>query len=295
MKPRVALLAIAAAIAVVAVSADQDRTSRERGIVVSAALANGTPVTDLTASDFVVREDEIAREVVRVNPAPPPSHVMILADDSDSMQARIAFLRSAIGRFVGRMAAMTPPPQLALMTFGERPTKRVPFTPDSAAVEKAAKQLFSVNGSGAYFLQAISEACQDLRKRQAPNPVLVAFVSERSPEFSSDSRKQIEKALLGAGASLWVVALQDTSYTDRSPEAYERAVVLGDVTVWSGGLTRTVNSEQGIEPALDGIASLLASRTLVVYARPDQTIPPTTIEVSTKRPDVRVASPRWVR
>ena len=294
MQPRIALLALATAIAVVAVSADQ-RASRERGIVVSTALANGTPVTDLTAEEFVVREDAFAREVIRTSPAPPPSHVMILADDSDSMQAQITFLRSAIAKFVPRMAALKPPPQLALTTFGERPTKRAPFTPDSAAVEKAAKQLFSINGAGAYFLQAIVEACQDLRKRSAPSPVLVAFVSERSPEFSSDSRKTIEKALQSAGASLWVVALQDTIHTDRSPEGFERAVVLGDVTVASGGLTRTVISGQGIESGFDGIASLLASRVLVVYARPEQTIPPTTIEVSTKRPDVRVASPRWTK
>ena len=133
-----------------------------------------------------------------------------------------------------------------------------------------------MTGAGAYFLQAVVETCQDLRKRNAPSPVIVAFVSEKSPEFSNDSRKQVAAALESAGASLWIVALQDTGSADRSPEAYERAVVLGDVTVFSGGMTRTILSMQSIEQAFDGLATLIAARYLVLYGRPEQTIPPTT-------------------
>jgi hypothetical protein len=294
MKPRLAFLALVAALSVATVSADQ-RATRERGIVVAASMASGVPATGLTAADFVVREDGVVREVIKIGPAPPPSHVLLLVDDSDSMQFRIAFLRSALAKFIPRMAAATPAPQLSLMTFGERPTRRVAFTPNAVNVEQAAKKLFPINGAGAYFLQGIVEACQDLRKRAAPSPVIVAFVAEQSPEFSNDSRKQVATALESAGASLWVVALQQTSNADRSPEGYERAAVLGDVTVMSGGMTRMVLGDQSIEPGFDGIASLLTSRTLVLYGRPESTIPPKAIEVSVKRPDVRVISSRWIR
>ena len=294
MQPRFAIFAALAALAVATVSADQ-RGGRERGIIVSASLTTGAPVTDLTATDFVVREDNLVREVIRVGPAPPPSHIVLLADDSDSMQFGIPFLRSGLSAFIRKAGAMKPVPQLSLMTFGERPTRRAPFAETNKAVEQAVTRIFPVAGAGAYFLQAVVETCQDLRKRNAPSPVIVAFVSEKSPEFSNDSRKQVAAALEFAGASLWIVSLQGTSSTDRSPEAYERAVVLGDVTVFSGGMTRTILSMQAIEPGFDGLATLIAARYLVMYGRPDQTIPPTTIDVTTKRPDVRVLHPHWLK
>jgi len=294
MQPRLALLVVVAAVSVATVSADQ-RLTRDRGVVVSTVLASGAPATGLSAADFIVREDGVPREVIRVGPAPPPSHVLLLVDDSNSMQFRIAFLRSALAKFIPQMAALNPAPQLSLMTFGERPTRRVAFTANAASVEQAAKRLFPISGAGAYFLQGIVEACQDLRKRAAPSPVIVAFVAEASPEFSNDSRKQVAAALESAGASLWVVALQETSNADRSPEGYERAAVLGDVTVLSGGMTRMILGDQSIEPAFGGLASLLTSRTLVFYGRPESTIPPASIEVTTKRPDVRVIASRWIR
>jgi hypothetical protein len=154
MKPRVALLAIAAAIAVVAVSADQ-RTSRERGIVVTAALANGTPVTDLTAADFVVREDNFAREVIRASLAPPPSHVMI-PDDSDPCRPD----RFLVGlRFVPRMAALAPPPRLTLTTFGSAPL-RVAFTPDSRPLK----------GGETVFSQRLGRLLPPGDRRDVPGP-----------------------------------------------------------------------------------------------------------------------------
>jgi hypothetical protein len=294
MQLRFATLTLLAAASVALPSAEQ-RTGRERGILVGAALSSGAPVTDLTATDFVVREDGIAREVIRADAAPPPSHIMLLVDDSQAMQASVPFVRSGVANFIRRFRAATPAPQMALMTFGERPTKRADFAATAAAMDQAASRIFSIPGSGSYFLQALRDACQDLRKRAAPSPVIVAFVDEASPEFSTDTRKQIAAALQSAGASLWVIVRQDTANADRSPEGHERAAVLGDETVASGGMTRTILSPQSIEPAFEGVASLLASRYLVVYGRPDQTIPPASIEVTSKRPDVRIIATRRAR
>lgn len=294
MAPRITILAVLAAVSVVALSADQ-RASRERQILVSAALPSGAPATGLVATDFVVREDRLSREVIRVSPAPPPSHVMLLVDDSQAAQSSIPFLRSGLAGFIKTVGAASPAPQFALMTFGDRPTKRADFSPTTKLVEQAASTIFAVPGSGAYFLQAITDACKDLKKRGAASPVIVAFVSEGGPEFSNDTHQQVSDALRGAGASLWVIVLQATIQPDRSPEEHERAVVMGDGTTETGGMQRTVMSNQSLEPAFDGVASLLLSRYLVVYGRPEQTIPPEIVEVTSKKPDVRLTSSRWAR
>ena len=84
----------------------------------------------MTAPEFTVRENDVAREVIRVSPAPPPSHVYFLVDDSQATQTLVQYLRPAMATFIAKMAALTPAPQQALMTFGERPDRRVDFTPN---------------------------------------------------------------------------------------------------------------------------------------------------------------------
>lgn len=274
------------------VFADQ-RGTNERGIVVSVAGQADKPVTDLTAADFTVRENGVAREVVRVAPAPPPTHVVLLLDDSQATQALIPYVRPAVATFISMVAAQTPAPQQMLMTFGERPTKRVDFTPNPEPLLDAAKRAFPVSGSGAYFLQAITDACRELRKREAPSPVIVAFVAEGGPEFSSELHAQIEEALRGAGASLWAVTLQQGAQNTTSSAARERSAVLGDVTTNSGGMNKVVLSGQGIESAFRTVTSLIMSRLVVFYGRPDALIPPDRVEVTSRRAGVRVRAARW--
>lgn len=293
-------VALVSGIAIVVLSARgpavvaHDRAS-ERAIVVTASNSDGSPAMHLTAEDFIVREDGLAREVIRVSTAPPPSHVMLLVDDSQASERSIPFLRSGLAGFITRLTTLKPAPQLALMTFGERPTLRADFAPKADLVQAAAGKIFSVPGSGSYLLQAMMDACKNLSKRNAASPVIVAFVAETGPEFSNEHREQITEALKGAGASLWAVVLQNAGQLDQTNEGRERAAVLGDVVTASGGVTRTVLSDQSLEPAFDGTAALLSSRYLVTYGRPDDLIPPKTVDVTSKRPDVHLVAMRWTR
>ena len=277
-----------------ALAADQ-RPGRERQVLVSAALSSGAPATGLSVADFVVREDGLSREITKVSPAPPPSHVLLLVDDSQAAEPSIPFLRAGLAAFIKKVAASEPAPQIGLMTFGDRPTKRADFSPTAAAVEQAAGKIFATPGSGAYFLQAVMDGCADLRKKSAASPVIVAFVAEAGPEFSSVTHNQVADSLKSCGASLWVIALQSAGQVDQTREAYERASVTGDVTRDSGGLTRALLSNQALQSAYDAVATLIMTRYQVTYAHPDQTIPPTALEVTSKRADVKLASTRWIR
>lgn len=290
----VLLAAVLLTATTVLLGADQ-RGHSEQQVLVTALSDATTPATGLTAADFIVREDTLAREVIRVEPAPAPSHVMLLVDDSQASERSIQFLRSGLAAFIARLNAMKPAPQLALMTFGERPTMRADFAAKPGAVEAAAARLFAVPGSGSYLLQAVTDACKDLGKRAAVNPVIVVFAAETGPEFSTARREQVADALKDAHASLWPIVLQDAGRMDQTPEGLERAAVLGDVVTRSGGVTRTILSNQSLEPAFGDMAALLASRYLVIYSRPDQLVPPALVEVTSKRDGVRLVASRWVR
>jgi hypothetical protein len=196
---------------------------------------------------------------------------------------------------IKKMAATQPAPQFGLTTFGERPTKQADFSPAPGPALDAASKLFAIAGTGSYFLQAIGDTCKEFKKRGATSPIIVAFVAESGPEFSNESHEQISEALRGANASLWVITLSIADQPDRTTEEHERAQVLGGVTGDSGGMTRTVISTQSIDPAFSSLAAVLTSRYLVTYARPEQTIPPSTVVVTSKRTDVRLTSSRWPR
>lgn len=273
----------------------QQRGRSDQHLLVTALADPTTPAKGLTAADLIVREDGLAREVIRVDAAPPPSHVLLLIDDSQASERSIQYLRSGLAGFITRLNALKPAPQFALMTFGERPTLRADFAPKADAVQAAAGQLFAVPGSGSYLLQAVMDACKSLSKRTAASPVIVAFVSEAGPEFSNEHRDEVAAALQAAHAALWTIVLQDPGRMDQTLEGLERSAVLGDVVTQSGGLTRTILSNQSLEPAFDGVAGLLASRYLVTYSRPEQLVPPTAVEVASKRDGVRVVASRWAR
>jgi hypothetical protein len=275
-------------------AAGVQRESRERAIVVSVSTGNDAPVTDLTAPEFIVRENGVAREVIRVAPAPPPTHVMLLIDDSQATQASYPFLRDALPKLIGRLAELSPAPHIGFWTFGERPTKRADVSPNPEQAMTAVKRLFPVSGAGAYFLQGIEESAAALKKAGAVAPVYIAFVAEGGPEFSSQLRSQIATTLRSMGASLWVVTLQQSSTQPISArEARERAAVLGDVTVESGGWNKVILTPQTIPQAFDTVTALVTSRYLVTYGRPDSLIPPDKIEVTTKRGNIRVRASRW--
>lgn len=288
---------VAAAAALVAATSPldaQQRERREQHVYVTVTAGEDAPVTDLKAAEFTVREDGVAREVLRVSPGLPPTHVALLVDDSEVAQQSIADVRTALSSFVKRMFAGAEGLQMSYTTFGERPTRQVDFTNSPATIEKSVARLFQRTGSGSYFLEAIQEVTRDLRKREAPRPVIVAFVVERGVEFSSTIHKSVAESLKAVGASLWTIVLQEGAQNVGTPELRERAIVLGDVTRDSGGDNKTVLSRQAIESAFLNRAAVLTSRYDVVYGRPDALIPPSKLDVEVKRKDVRVLAPRWV-
>ena len=147
---------------------------------VSVLDKNGAPVTGLTAGDFVVREDRIAREVVRAERATEPITMALLVDNSQDATPYIADIRRALKPFVKRLAGKNP---MALTVFGERPSIIVNYTLDAAALEKGVDRLFQVSGSGSYLLQAVQEICKGLAKRDFERAVILA-ITAGGPEFS---------------------------------------------------------------------------------------------------------------
>jgi hypothetical protein len=287
------LAALLGTAALATATIDAQRDVRQRTIIVSAATANGEPVTTLTPSDLTIREDGVAREIVSVVPAPPPSHIAVLVDDSQQIEPSLTDIRAGVATFIARAGEREPASQMGVWTFGERPTKRADFTPSMKTAADAARMIFPQSGAGAYFLQAVVDVTADLGKRTTSHPVIVAVVAEGGPEFSRYRHTEVAAALQKAGASLWTVALQEGGQPFESPEARERALVLGKVADESGGRTTVVLSGQAVRGGLETTASMLATRHLVTYARPDSLIPPSAVAVGARRAGLQVRATVW--
>jgi VWA domain-containing protein len=291
---------VAAIALLIPIQVDAQRETRERSIPVSVVSgSDDAPVTGLTAADFTVREDGLAREVLRVGPAPLPSHLLLLVDDSQVTQPAITYLRTGLTSFVRKMAeaAQGVPaeaaPQWGLMTFGDRPTKRVDYNQSEIPILRAVDRLFHQTGAGSTLIEGLLEASKELKKREAARPMIVAFVDEAGPEFSNRIHKDVAAALEGANASLWVLALQTGAQNVTSTESRERAIVTGDVVKWSGGGTKVVLTPQSLDSGFTSLANQILARYNVTYGRPESLVPPSKIEVEVKKREARVRAARW--
>jgi hypothetical protein len=266
---------------------------REHHVAVSVLAKDGSPVTTLTAADFVVREDNATREILNVTPDMAPSHVVLLVDDSQITTPLIPYVRDGLNGFVERALQAPAHPALRLVTFGERPTVQVEFTAAPTLLTNAIDRLVARTGSGAYLLDAIMDVTKDLQSRHVPDAAIVAFVAEAGQDFSTATHTPVSDALKAAGASLWTVTLHDTSPDTMSTEARERAIVIGDVTADSGGTNKIALGRQGIAPGLLAVANAITSRYDVTYGRPDRLIPPKQLTVGVRDRSMTVHVRRW--
>jgi hypothetical protein len=267
--------------------------ANQRSLTVGILDKANAPVTELTANDVIVREDGVAREIVRVAPAPPPTEVVILVDDSQAATSNIRDLREALTNFADRLADMDPAPAVRLVTIGDRPTTLVDFNPVFSAVSRGIDRIAARPGSGATLLEAVDESARALERRRAERPVIVAFVNEAGPEFGTLRHTNIATALERAKASLWTIVLTSRAGGGSSDAERERDLVIGDVTRQSGGHNQPILASQHIPGAFERLATQLASRWEITYGRPDRLIPPSKLEIQTRDSSRQVLAPRW--
>jgi hypothetical protein len=280
---RAAVIAAACfAIARGSVSAPVAAQGRERSLYVSVFDAAGKPVTGLSdPAAFIVREDGVAREVLRVGPATAPMQIALIVDNTQAAAPAIVDIRQALSGFLDRLGADH---EVALISLAERPTIVVDYTKDRAALKKGAMRFFSQPSSGAYLLDTLYETARGLTKREAPRPVIIAILVD-GPEFGTLHHDRVLEAIAESGAALhtvmWTPPGGGAEWTD---EVRTRNVVIDRGTSTSGGRRDDILASLSFPERLGELAAELAGQHLVVYARPERLVPPSRVEIGMARP-----------
>lgn len=256
---------------------------RTRDVFVSVLDSKDAPVTGLTAADFAVREDGVAREVVQAGPATAPLQIVLLVDDSEALTPALQPMREGLNRFVDKIQGHG---EIGIVSFGERSTSLVPSTTDPAALKRAINRIFARPGSGGYMLDAIREVSQGFARRKAERPVIVAVHLE-GVEFSNLQYDTVLKDLDASGAALHVLSVGMPS-SSMADEMRNLNMVVAEGTKRTGGRRDQVMAVSGLAEALPEVADDLLHQYVVTYGRPDTLIPPEKIQVTVTRPGLTV-------
>lgn len=264
---------------VCAVVVGAQSSSRERTLFASVVDKDGEPVSGLGPDEFIVREDQARREVLRVSRATEPIAIAILVDNSASAETDIRNIRDGLTKFVEQMRADN---DVALIGLADRPTILQDYTRNGELLKTGIGRLFAQPGSGMMLLDAIVDVSRGLARRDESRAAIVTILTEGT-EFSNLHYNQVLAPLKQSGAALH--ALTIGTFASLTTDALRnRASVLDAGPRESGGQRQTLLSSMAVTGALEKRARELSNQYKVVYGRPDSLIQPEAITVGVTRP-----------
>jgi VWFA-related protein len=289
VSPFLPAVLLAAAVAAFVTGPDTIRVSaaaaqagaRERTIYTSVVDRSGEPVTGLGPDVFVVREDGVRREVLRVSRATEPILIALLVDNSQSSTDDIRNIRDGLTAFVQQMHKEH---EIAVIGLADRPTIVQDYTQNAELLNQAIGRLFAMPGAGMTLLDALIETARGLERREGPRAVIIPILTD-GPEFSNRYHRDVTDALKRSGAALHALTI-GTFPTSMADPIRNRATVLDEGPRVTGGQRITVLSSMAVEQALERLARELSQQYKVVYGRPESLLQPEQVTVTVTRPEL---------
>jgi len=256
----------------------------------------GAPVLDLTAEDFVVKEDGKDRDVVTLRLARERLHLMILVDDNGS-----GIFRSGLLQFIHQLQGHA---TMGLSTVVGQTHKLVDYTANAQTVATAAATLSARPGTndGGQLLEGIYQSARDQHKLEASRPVIVAL-TVGGEEHSTVPAHLVLDQLAKSRSTLYVIQVVGTLMRPTVPITQSRQLlaenlnlseVLGEGPKQTGGWREEMVASTGLVPGLGRIAAELKNQYALEYARPAKSKPLEKLNVSVKRRGLNLRAPTKV-
>jgi hypothetical protein len=267
--------------------------SSSRTVYITAVDKAGAPIEDLSGPDFEIKEGGKAVEIVEAGLARNPLQIAVIVDDNGT-----GLFRSGLARFVQRMQGQA---TMSLSSVVGQTMKVVDYTPDVELLFQGIATLNARPGTpdGGQLLEGISEAANDLRRREALRPVIIAL-TVGGEEHSTVTSDHVLDQLRQSGAALHVFSVESsalrstvtaTKPRDLLQENMHLSRVLGDGPKQSGGRHQSIVASTGILNGLQALASELTSQYRVIYNLPAGAKRSEKLNVAVKRKGVTVRAP----
>ncbi len=297
-------LSLVAAAVLAPVLAAAPQGGVEKSIFVTVLDKAGAPLRDLEPAEFLVREDDVSRQVIDARLATEPLFVSLLVDTAKPL-AGVPFpsqdLRRGLTTFVKTVQAANAASEVALVELAGASVTTVPFTTLFDDLAKGVGRLVPSQRSSAVLLEGLVDAARTLGDKPGPRRAIVS-VTFASPEASTLEPRNVAVAVQQSGAAFWAVtvrgaenpsAFQAGGNAQNNTLAPTREVVLVNLPDATGGLRLTAVSSASLESLLKRIATALTAQYVVTYLRPDGP-PVKVIRVAAAR-GATVLRGAWVR
>ena len=242
-----------------------DAGRAERTVVVTVLAESGTPLRELTAADFVVKEKGKKLNVLDAKLSTDPLSVALVVDMAQpppGMQPPTSELRGAGRTFVRTVLGANPDARIGVWQVGNAPIAVIDFSNARDDLEAAIGRLFFNKDAAAVLLEGLDAAGRQVAARPGARRAIVV-VDFDSPEAGGMGMiQQSADSVARSGATLWVVSIRAGSSANSSRED-----VLEKMSKASGGKRYSTLAPSGLEPRLKGIAASLVSQYLVTFER----------------------------
>ena len=235
----------------------------DRSIMVTVFDKDGAPLRDLTAADFIVREDGQPREVSSAALATEPLTVALMVDTSKPTIGRdlpLRDIRAGLATFVKAIYAANPESKISLMDISGAAVTTVSATSNGDQMLKATSRLVASQRSAGVLLEGLMDTAKDLAKVASPRRAIVVL-SFDAPEASAMQPRDAAMAVQKSGAAFWAVTVG--SNTDPV-----RDMVFENLPPPTGGKRLTAVAATGLEKMLGDVAAALTSQYLVTFKEP---------------------------
>jgi hypothetical protein len=256
----------------------------ERAIVVTVLAESGTPLRDLTAADFVVKEKGKKLNVLDAKLSTDTLSAAVVVDaalPAPGMQPPTSELRGAMTSFVRTVLGVNPDARISLWQVGNAPIQIVELGSKREDLDAAIGRFFFNKDAAAVLLEGLDAAGRQIAGAPGSRRAIV-MIDFGSPEATGlGSGQQAANSVASSGATLWAVSVRSGSSASSNREE-----LLDNLTKASGGKRYSTLAASALEPRLKGIAASLTSQYLVTFERASDDAPKSLTFETTKGPKV---------
>ena len=243
----------------------------------------GQPVTDLTAEDFSVTEDEREAKVVSAQIGTDPMKIALLVDNGQGLGNAASQLRAGVSAFITGIPIEH---SMSILTIGGQVQRKTDFSQDKAELLDAADGIFPDRGN-TRLLDGVRETLDRRYEGDEAWPVIVLVLSDGTEDSAFMNEDRFFEWITEVRQAGVIIHAIQVSTGGRGP----MTGLAINLTENTGGRYVSISSATALEGTMTQLATDMATlydeasnRYRVVFERPDP--PGAAISVSVMRPGV---------